>query len=212
MTKQITSILLASLLGSSLLTGLAEAGPRKNSLSPQWMASAPIARGSLSRVTRPGNAGKVTHFEIKISKGNGRLFRGGSLEPGYVDTKINLNDAVFKPGLRISVPKLGDVSPLSATIWEGVAKLGTSAKRQPLRIELPDNFLIEMEVLGSDNPRMTRAEQFAQIVHEKDQADVFKTLSKLGYNPNSLAIKIDYTPHEHIQGSRINHFILVNPK
>ena len=108
------------------------------------------------------------------------------------------------------MPGLGTVSPLSATIWQGVAKRGSKPKG-PLRLGIADEIIEQMEELFDKNPTLSQAQLLAHVIHEQDQDDVYQTLKKLGYDPASLDVvsRLEVFPHN--TGYRRHWALVVKP-
>ena len=200
MLTKLRLTLVPALLGCTVLIGSADAGPRKTSTGPRGPGIGVTAVGKIvpSKLSiARGISG--TYVDIKITKGNARVKKGETLGAGYfIDPTSektadasgeasHVNGDAFRKGIRVTVPGLGTVSPLSATIWQGLAKRGTKQKG-PLRLGLDNEITEQMEALHSKNAKLTPAQLFAQVVHEQDQGDVYETLTKEARAPTSLDI------------------------
>ena len=218
------SVGLVTLFCALLVGSAAAAGPRKAPTSARGLGVGKNAVGKLNYKDWSGWKTPSVAFEIKIAKGSARLARGETLiTASFEQQSPDVGGDSFTRGVVVTVPELGTVSPLSATIWSIVkmppvktANHGVvdfAHKQQgPLRIRISSDIVEKMDELKSVNPKLSRAQQLRQIIHENDQGDVYDTLSKLGYKAASLDVVSDLVVFEYNTGYRTDYYLVADQK
>lgn len=192
MNRTISCLLLASLFSITHVPGLAEAGPRKASSGAIKRGEPRPAAGKIlvSRTWKNTDGRQTTELQLKITRGNAKHTRGYSKYAADVADGILIFDGAFETGVKVDVPGVGAVSPLSATILEVVTNHGARpAAGKPLRIKVSYKIAEMMDSVRALNPDLTSAQQLAQVIEIRGQGDVWGTLKALGYNPDTLTFR-----------------------
>ena len=199
MNHTVSRLLLASLFSVTHLAGLAEAGPRHASGGAIKRSEPRPAAGKIfvSRTWKNNKGRKTTELQLKITRGNAKHTPGYTQYAADVADGIVIFDGSFETGVKVDVPGMGAVSPLSATIWEVVTNHGARpAAGKPLRIKVTYGIIKMVEGVREMNPDLTSAQQLAQVIEIRGQGDVWGTLKALGYNPDTLTFRTRRLPDD----------------
>lgn len=202
------------LLGIALIVSshsLAEAGG-KNKPTPIPAATKPVvAKGTLNPSKK--------HLKVTVQTPSNHYFKGDVVpiaRLGGAGMLIDLQEVALDSGvLKVEVEGLGVVSPLAAAVFEGVAKL--TARRfntsRPLQLEFGGEsyklLKTKMEKIAAANPTWTRQQVLVDAFEQLGLSDVFTTLSKLGYDGESVRLDLrevrgtygaSYYPILHVDG------------
>lgn len=141
-------------------------------------------------------------LKVKVHTSGASFFKDEVVETARLSPdgmRIDLLDKDYKRGfvfnrgrgLKVEVDGLGEVSPLSAAVYEGVAKL--TARRfntsQDLQLDISRDTLREVQEVQLKNPTLTRSEALAYVFMQRGMLDIYGTVAKLGYDADSLRLE-----------------------